>query len=125
MLIDTDVLVWCLRSHRKAIKTVDSLEQRFISQVTRMELICGCRDKKEITFLKRFFVEGNFQVIPLSQEIGSRADLYLEEKHLSHGIGLPDALIAATASLQGLPLITANTKHFRCFSDIQLTRFSP
>ena len=125
MLIDTDVLVWCLRSHPKAIRAIDALTLRLISQVTRMELICGCRDKKEITLLKRFLVAGNFQVIPLSQEIGNRADLYLEEKHLSHGVGLPDALIAATASLQGLPIFTANAKHFRCFSDIQLNRFSP
>jgi predicted nucleic acid-binding protein len=125
MLINTDVLVWCLRCQPKTLKAIDALTLRLISQITRMELICGCRDKKEISLLKRFLVDGNFQVILLSQEIGDRADLYLEEKHLSHGIGLPDALIAATSSLLGQPLFTANTKHFRCFSDIQLARFTP
>ncbi len=125
MLIDTDVLVWCLRGDQKAVKAIDALTHRIISQITRMELICGCRDKKEINLLKRFLADGAFQVIPLSQEIGNRADLYLEEKHLSYGVGLPDALIAATASLQGQPLLTANAKHFRCFSDIQITRFFP
>ncbi len=125
MVIDTDVLIWCLRGNPKAIKAIDGLETRLISQITRMELILGCRDKTEITLLKRFLVDGAFRVIPLSQEIGNRADLYLEEKHLSHGVGLPDALIAASASLQGQALFTGNAKHFRCFSELQLKRFTP
>lgn len=125
MVIDTDVLIWCLRGNPKAIKAIDGLETRLISQITRMELILGCRDKTEITLLKRFLVDGGFRVIPLSQEIGNRADLYLEEKHLSHGVGLPDALIAASASLQGQTLFTGNAKHFRCFSELQLKRFTP
>lgn len=125
MLIDTDILIWCLRGNPKAAKAIDGLENRLISQITRMELILGCRNKNEITLLKRFLVEGSFRVIPLSQEIGNRADLYLEEKFLSHGVGLPDVLIAATASLQGQPLFTANAKHFRCFTDIQVKRFTP
>ena len=125
MLIDTDVLIWCLPGNPRAIKALDEIELRFISQITRMELIVGCRDKSEITLLKRFLSDGNFRIIPLSQEIGNRADLYLEEKHLSHGVGLPDAMIAATASLQGKPLLTGNAKHFRCFQDITLKRFTP
>jgi predicted nucleic acid-binding protein len=125
MLIDTDILIWCLRGNPKAVKAIDGLQDRLVSQITRMELILGCRSKNEITLLKRFLVDGGFRVIALSQEIGSRADLYLEERHLSHGVGLPDALIAATASLQGQPLFTANAKHFRCFTDIQVKRFTP
>lgn len=125
MLIDTDVLIWCLRGNPKAIKAIDGLENRLISQITRMELILGCRNKTKITLLKRFLVEGGFRVIALGREIGSRAYLYLEEKHLSLGVGLPDALIAATASLQGLPLFTANAKYFRCFTGIQVKRFTP
>jgi predicted nucleic acid-binding protein len=118
-------LIWCLRGNAKAISAIEDLETRLISQITRMELILGCRDKNEITLLKRFLADGGFRVIPLSQEIGNRADLYLEEKHLAHGIGLPDALIAASASLLGQTLFTANAKHFRCISELQLKRFSP
>jgi hypothetical protein len=125
MVIDTDVLIWCLRGNPKAISAIEGLETRLISPITRMELILGCRDKNEITLLKRFFADGGFRIIPLSQEIGNRADLYLEEKHLAHGIGLPDALIAASASLLGQTLFTANAKHFRCISELQLKRFTP
>jgi|Laugrefabdmm15dn_1035133.scaffolds.fasta_scaffold327672_2 hypothetical protein len=34
-------------------------------------------------------------------------------------------LIAATASSLGLPLLTANAKHFRCFSELDVKRFTP
>ncbi len=125
MMIDTDVLVWCLRGNPKAVKSLDRLENRQISQITRMELVIGCRNKREILLLKRFLADGDFKVIPLSQEIGNRADLYLEEKHLTHGVGLADAIIAASASLTGQILFTGNSKHFRCFPDLQLKRFTP
>ena len=90
-----------------------------------MELIVGCRSKSEISLLKRFLAEEGFQVIPLSPEIGIMADLWLEEKNLRHGIGLADALIAATASSLGLPLLTAKAKHFRCFPELEVKRFTP
>lgn len=125
MLIDTDVLIWCLRGNRKAATAIAALPKRVISQITRMELIVGCRSKSEISLLKRFLAEEGFQVIPLSPEIGIMADLWLEEKNLRHGIGLADALIAATASSLGLPLLTAKAKHFRCFPELEVKRFTP
>jgi predicted nucleic acid-binding protein len=124
MLIDTDVLIWCLRGNAKALKAVESLRDRSISQVTRMELVVGCRSKTEIRLLKRFLVDIGINMIPISAEIGGRADVFLEEKHLSHGVGLADALIAATASIQGLPILTGNIKHFRCFPSIVVKRFA-
>jgi hypothetical protein len=60
MLIDTDVIVWCLRGNPKAAATIAALEMRFISQVTRMELIVGCRTKSEITPSKTLSERGKF-----------------------------------------------------------------
>jgi predicted nucleic acid-binding protein len=125
MLIDTDVMIWCLRGHAKALKTMEKVQHRLISQITRMELTTGCRNKREIILLKRFLDEGDFEMVPLTPEIGIRADLWLEEKHLSHGVGLADSLIAATASMGGHVLLTANARHFRCFSGLQVKKFSP
>jgi len=45
--------------------------------------------------------------------------------HLSHGVGLADSLIAATASMGGHMLLTANARHFRCFSGLRVKKFSP
>lgn len=40
-------------------------------------------------------------------------------------MGLSDALIAATAMSHGLPLFTANTKHFRVIKSLILKKFFP
>ncbi|BCU76939.1 type II toxin-antitoxin system VapC family toxin [Luteolibacter sp. LG18] len=125
MLIDTDVLIWCLRGNPKALARLDGLADCRVSQVTRMELIAGCRDKAEMRLLKRFLADGGFRVMPLSEEIGHRADLWLEEHVLQHGAGLADCLIAATASLAGLPLLTGNHKHFRHFPALEVEEFRP
>ena len=125
MLIDTDVIVWCLRGNPKAIRRVSRISRRSISQITRMELIVGCRSKAEINLLKRFLTEENFEVVALTPEIGMRADLWLEQKNLSHGVGLADSLIAATASSLGLSLLTGNAKHFRCFDPLEIKKFTP
>ena len=90
-----------------------------------MELVVGCRSKTEVILLRRFLAEENFRISPLTLEIGIRADLWLEQKNLSHGVGIADTLIAATASTLGLPLLTGNAKHFRCFEQIEVKKFNP
>ena len=125
MLIDTDVIIWALRGNSKAIRAISLLEHRVISQITRMELIVGCRSKQEINLLKRFLGDEAFKVVPLTPEIGIRADLWLEQKNLIHGVGLADALIASTASSLGLTLFTSNAKHFRCFDQLEVKKFNP
>ena len=44
---------------------------------------------------------------------------------LSHGLGMGDALIAATALESRLVLITANIKHFGAVAGLQIERFDP
>lgn len=44
---------------------------------------------------------------------------------LSHGLQLGDALIAATALEYGLPVLTANTKHFGQIEGLQVEAFVP
>jgi predicted nucleic acid-binding protein len=49
----------------------------------------------------------------------------LPQHHFGHSLGLADALIAATAVTNGLPLLTANTKHYRLIKNLILRRFLP
>jgi len=50
--------------------------------------------------------------VPIDATIGKRAGEYLARYHASHGMGIGDALIAATASVHGLKLWTRNRKHY-------------
>lgn len=125
MVIDTDVLIWCLRGNPKATSTVEKEDQRKISVITRMELMQGCRDRKEHRLLRRFLMDYEIEVIDLSPEIGYRADTWMEEFHLSDGAGVADCLIAASAFVQAERLLTANFRHFRCFTSLEVQRFVP
>ena len=125
MLIDTDVLIWCLRGHSKAVSAVENLPNRRISVITRMELLQGCRDKNEHRLLRRFLNDQEIATVELSAEIGIRADTWMEQYHLAHGVGVADCLIAATAFSLAVPLLTANARHFRCFPMLELKKFTP
>lgn len=50
--------------------------------------------------------------VPIDADIGRRAGHYLRLYRASHGLDLGDALIAATASIHGVPLWTRNRKHY-------------
>ncbi len=125
MLVDTDVLIWCLRGNLKAVAAMEGLPRRKISVITRMELMQGCRDKREHHLLRRFLTDHEIMVIELSAEIGYRADAWMEENHLSNGACVADCLIAATASVFGMPLLTGNVRHFRSFPTLEVAKFTP
>jgi predicted nucleic acid-binding protein len=125
MLFDTDVLIWVFRGNQKAAEAVDRCDRRELSVVTSMELLQGARTKTEIRAIQAFLRDMGFHVMPLSENIGHRALIYLEEYSLSHAICMADALIAATAIESGTSLITGNVKHYRPIQELQLRRFRP
>jgi predicted nucleic acid-binding protein len=125
MLFDTDVLIWQLRGHPAAADAIDEADRRAISIVTYMELLQGARDKRELRSLKTFLTDLRFITLPLTENIGHRASIYLEEYGLSASLSMPDALIAATAVEAHEVLVTGNQKHYKAIRDLQVTRFRP
>ena len=125
MHFDTDVLIWVLRGNAKAAKAVDSAEDRAASVVTYMELLQGARDKREARAIKSFLADMQFQLLPLTENIGHRAAIYMEEYGLSVALGMADALIAATATEEGDALITGNDKHYKPIKELEIKRFRP
>ena len=125
MLFDTDVLIWVLRGNAKAARTVDRATARAVSVVTYMELLQGARDKAEVKAVKAFLADMAFATLPLTENIGHRASIYMEEYGLSVAMGLADALIAATAIETHLPLLTGNRKHYRPIKELDLKPFRP
>lgn len=125
MQFDTDVLIWFLRGHGKAGKLVSAAEERAVSVITYMELLQGARDKREARAIQDFLADLGFGVLPLSENIGHRALVYVEEYALKAGLGVADALIAATAVENKLPLCTADHRHYRPVNDLDVRLFSP
>lgn len=113
MLFDTDVLIWVLRGNIKAARAVDASDQRSVSVVTFMELLQGARDKREVKTIKSFLADMHFGMLPLTENIGHRASIYMEEYGLGARMSMADALIAATAVEANQPLMTGNDKHYK------------
>jgi hypothetical protein len=49
----------------------------------------------------------------------------LHQYRLSHGLQIPDAVIAATALTEGVPLVSKNQRDYRFIPDLQLLPYPP
>jgi hypothetical protein len=117
LVFDTTILVDHLRGHEEArqyIKFVD--EAKWTSVMTRAELFAGVFDEKE-----RRQVEGLlsvFRVREVTAPIAEQGGYFKRDYQPSHGTGLADALIAATAEVHDARLVTLNEKHFPMLDDV-------
>lgn len=112
ILIDTDVLVWLTRGYATAAERLHVIDAWRISSVTYIELAQGCRDKLELSRLKKGLTARNTEIVPITPAISQRASSLIDEMALSHGLRLADALIGATALEHRLTLLTGNVTHF-------------
>lgn len=125
MLFDTDVLIWIERGNMAAADCVDAAERRCISIQTYMELMQCAPDKHHQRVTREFLRDLAFEFLPLSENIGHRAAVYIDEYSLGHGLRTADALIAATATEVGMPLVSGNVKHFSPIKGLDLRAFEP
>jgi predicted nucleic acid-binding protein len=114
VIFDTDILIDYLLGREQAREFLLSFEkgERFLTSISAMEIYRGARNKREFDIFKKFF-ESNFEDLLHINEEASKLSLKLIETYtLSHGLTLPDALIAAIAISKDTSLFTGNLKHF-------------
>ncbi len=124
VVVDTDILIDAGRAVKDAIACLEQIEQRAslaISAITRMELMVGCRNKTELRALDKFLER--FQAIKLNELVSDVAVDLLSRYRLSHGLLIPDSLIAATALALSAPFITKNQSDYRFIADLQLLAY--
>ncbi len=111
ILIDTDVMVDFLRGNPKAVALLQTHSASVIlSSIVAAELFAGVRDDEESEKLDSLI--SLFRVVPLTIELARAGGLYKKRYAKSHGVGLADAIIAATAEVENAELKTLNTKHY-------------
>ena len=125
MIIDTDVLIWYMRGNKKAFKLIEDQSGFFTSVVTYIELVQEMRNKTELIELRRAFREWNTKILYINEEISVKAMFYIERHYLSHSLQLPDAMIASTALVNGLPILTGNDKHYKMIKELEIISFKP
>jgi predicted nucleic acid-binding protein len=111
ILLDTDVLVDFFRGSRKAVALVNLHSERIIlSSIVVAELFAGVKGDTEQAVLENFV--SLFRVVPVSTEIAKAGGLYKRDYGKSHGVGLADAILAATAEAEDAELKTLNIRHY-------------
>ena len=125
MLVDSDVLIWNFRGYAQATRRLDQLPHLTISAITYLELLQGMRSRAELTTVQKSLALRNTERLPVTPAITERAIVLMERLSLSHGLGMGDALIAATALEHGLPLLTGNLKHFSPIDGLRVEAFVP
>ncbi len=125
MLFETDILIWIQRGNHRAATWVEREQERSISVLTYMELLQGAKEKRHHVMILDFLHQYSFRVLPLSENIGHRAAIYIEEYSLSHGLRAADAIIAATATENGLTLCSGNARHYKPIKELKFRLFKP
>jgi hypothetical protein len=125
MLVDTDVLIWHLRGYPNATRRLDELGTLTLSAISWLEVLQGMRNKAELVAVKKMLAHRAATLLPVSEAITQRAIELMEAITLSHGLQMDDALIAATALDHGLPVLTANVKHFGAVEGLTVEAFVP
>lgn len=112
VILDSDVMIDLLRRHSPAVTWLASLDEEEIGLpgFVVMELLQGCSNKSEQDEVEKVLT-GCEVLWPLPETCGEALEVFARY-HLSHGVGLLDALIGQTAVALNLPLHTFNRKHY-------------
>ena len=127
-LLDTDIFSEMTKgvnqtvsAHARAYRSTFS--RYTLSAVTFMEVVRGYQKKQATLQLQRFLAAmASEEVIPFDQaaaEVAGRIAGELERT--GQRIGVADPMIAATAIVHGLELVTGNTNHFERISQLGYT----
>lgn len=116
LLIDTDIFIDYLNTGFLSAILKSKGFEIYYSVVTKKELLSkiGLKESERQVILMTL---KRYRVIPLDNRIaGKYSDL--RRKHLS--LEKEDALIAATALVRRLPLVTRNWKHYKVIEGLTL-----
>ena len=128
-MLDTDILSAFLRGNMAVINSVDEHLKEYgfvsLSVITYYEIMNGLLYKDAKKQLTRFeeFVSLN-KVIPLSVRMAKTASVIQADlRSKGSEIGHTDTLIAATAIVSELQLVTNNTDRFKRIKGLQFTNW--
>ena len=119
-LVDTDILIDIQRGHPPALAWFAGLDELpAVPGFVVMELVQDARNADEVRHALQLVAP-----LPVVWPTGSDCSRALSDftaYHLSHGLGLLDAMIAACAVGLSATLYTFNTKHYQVVPDLLLS----
>ena len=125
MLIDTNILIYADRGNESAKKLIINSNAPSISVVTYMEYVPFCLNKVELNNFEKMLKKYRFKIVDINPEISMTAKSLVKQYALSHRVEMADALIAATALVENLTVITGNGKYFKPIPGLNIEIFKP
>jgi predicted nucleic acid-binding protein len=127
LIFDTDILIWFLRKDAAAAEFIAQvpLAERNISSLTYLELLYGCKSRKDLIHVRQLVADAFAEVVPLTETITLSAQQLMERFVLWRRPDAADVLIAATALNRREALATANRKHFDFVPGLDVSIFKP
>ncbi len=112
-LLDTDVLIWILRGNKKVVSKVKKLvgnKRQAISVISVAEIYKNLFPS-EVEKTSELFEAS--EILPVDYKVAKLAGLYWRDYYKKYkGLSLADCLIASSASLNNLKVVSGNEKHF-------------
>ena len=111
-LLDSDIIIWVLRRQQKTLELVREISRAGVpacSPLSVIEILIGARPEEEEETRKLLQA---FQLIPVDWAIAARAAEYIQIYQGKDDPDFADAIIAATAVVHELTLVTYNRKHY-------------
>jgi len=112
-LLDSDVLIDHLRGVEAARDFLDMLildgAEICFSTITEAEIFSNVRPRERDSIEALF---GGLIRLPVDRQVARQGGKYRQQFRASHGLRLPDALIAATARIYHATLVTRNVRHY-------------
>jgi len=126
VILDTDILSFILRKHPavlpKARAYLVEYSQFTFTIITRYEVLRGLKAKNAIRQIANFDRLCNVSaVLPLTDEaVVEAANIYAHLKRQGTLIMDADILIAASAIIRGMKVVTNNNSHFLRIPNLQI-----
>jgi len=118
VIVDTDVIIDCLRGRDEAIVFISAKRSQIIlSAITIAELYAGVKGATEERILETLL--SRLAVVPVTADIAKAGGLVKRDYGKSHGVGIADAILAATAQAAEAELATLNVRHYPMFPGLR------
>lgn len=115
ILVDSNIVINAARPEHEALRLLIGNEDAAVSVLSRIEVLGYHRlQADERNLLERLF--DSHLVLPVTDEVADRAIALRQLRRISLG----DSVIAATALVAGLKLVTHNTSDFDRIDGLEL-----
>ncbi len=115
MLLDSNIIIYSAQPEHAQLRVLIAEYVPAVSALSYLEVLgYHLLTQQQRQYFEEFFQVA--QVLPISQDVLDQAVILRQQRRMTLG----DAIIAGTALVHGLTLITRNTDDFRWIAELEL-----